>query len=485
MGLNGVSWRPEGPWRDHALPAGRQMKIMTSLDDDRAMAPGCVSRDPDCREASITARRGWPILFCLLMAACSAPGQSLAQPDRPGAVRVGLTGDYPPFCMHRDGAGTWQGYAGLDVAMLQAFRRELPVSPKLQGYQWPELSRLMASGALDLAVCGITQRRDRTLSMAFTRPYAVGGAVVAMLPVARSQYPTLAAIDRPGVRLAVNAGGHLERVARERFPRAAIHTTTDNLALRRELEAGLAEGVIADLHEARRWPGVRLIGPFTRDLKVMAVALDQPGLRAAINDWLAAREADGWLEQQRWNFLGARGWTPAQSCSAALSGALELRYSLMPWVAGVKRREGVPLADPQQEQSVLAKARLRAERLGLSPDAATRLFGLLIDQSKRLQARRPETVDGQLTLAELRRAIGVVSESLLPEIRRCALTLDRRGSTLAASLRERLAGWLTEGEIEELLEVLPPRAGFMAESGAASLSSRAAGNPVAAAQAHD
>lgn len=456
---------------------------MTLPDDSKVLTPGFACRDRDGRGAYFVAQRTVPILFCLFLAACSLPRHEAAPLGTPRPLRIGISGDYPPFCVAREDAAAWRGYVGLDVAMLQALQRELYVSPSLQGFRWPELSSLMAGGALDMAVCGITQRRDRLLSMAFTRPYAVSGAVVALLPAASPKYRTLAAIDQPGVRLAVNAGGHLERVARERFPQAAIHTTTDNLALRRELELGLADAVIADIHEARRWPGIRIVGPFTRDLKVMAVSLDQAGLRERINDWLAAREADGWMEQQRRNFLGMGGWTPADACSAALSGALELRFSLMPWVIDVKQREGLPLTDARQEMAVLARARQSAERLGISGEAAERLFTTLIELSKRVQLCQRAAVEGQTTLVELRRAIGAVSDSLLPEIRRCALTLNQQGFTLAASLHERLTGWLTEGEIDELLEALPPRARFLTAPEAARLSSRLAEKPRSAVQA--
>ena len=56
-------------------------------------------------------------------------------------------------------------------------------------------------------------------------------------------------LDRPAVRIAVNQGGHLERVARARFPRATIAAIPDNAVVREALRAGKADAAGA-AHDA-------------------------------------------------------------------------------------------------------------------------------------------------------------------------------------------------------------------------------------------
>lgn len=148
----------------------------------------------------------------------------------------------------------------------------------------------------------------------------------------------------------------------------------------------------------------------------------------------------------------------AQSCADSIAAALGQRFALMPQVAAAKRREGVALTDPAQEAKVLRQARADATRQGLSAAAAERLFAVLIDLSKAVQAQTP---DGDATgpdLATLRRAVAAAGGTLLPEIHRCAPLLAGHPDTMAAALRRDLGPWLDAGQIGALLDALPPRA---------------------------
>jgi ABC-type amino acid transport substrate-binding protein len=59
---------------------------------------------------------------------------------------------------------------------------------------------------------GVTMRPERAVAGTFTRPITRAGAVV-LVPAGGTPR-----IDRPGLRLGVNAGGHLERLAGRLFP---------------------------------------------------------------------------------------------------------------------------------------------------------------------------------------------------------------------------------------------------------------------------
>src|SRR3989454_8449239 len=147
----------------------------------------------------------------------------------------------------------------------------------------------LAAGRFDLAMGGVTMRPERAVAGAFTRPVAAAGAVV----LARQRLDPGAS----GLRLGVNAGGHLERVAARLFPRALLVRTSDNRALGALLESGAAEAILTAEAEADALaiPGTVRLGPFTRDHK--SYLGRDPGLVAALDAWLRAREADGTLAE--------------------------------------------------------------------------------------------------------------------------------------------------------------------------------------------
>src|SRR5262249_29972198 len=149
----------------------------------------------------------------------------------------------------------------------------------------------------------------------------------------RNRFRVPADLDRDAMRVAVNAGGHLEQVARQRFAHAQLIPVNDNRTLPELLARGDIDAVVSEEIEARTWANGRFVVmvPFTRDRKAYALPRDATELRRRVDDWLAAREADGWLNAERGRWLGGRTeWTPQRSTIEALVAAMEMRLELMP-----------------------------------------------------------------------------------------------------------------------------------------------------------
>ena len=130
----------------------------------------------------------------------------------------------------------------------------------------------------------------------------------------------------------------------------------------------------------------------------------------------------------------------------------------MPMVAAVKRREGLPINDPRQEARVLDQIRAKARAEGLAEQAAVELFQVLMEDAKRIQARRsmPVPVADDVSLARLRSAVAGASDAVLPEIRRCQPLLRGRPELMADMLAGRLGQWLRPDELAALPRLLPP-----------------------------
>jgi cyclohexadienyl dehydratase len=360
---------------------------------------------------------GWRALAALLLAFFLAP-QAPARKPADGRLRVGASGDYAPFSLAGEGGAP----AGFDAEVARRYAKERGLEIEFVRFRWPDLLRDLEAGRFDLAMSGITVTPRRSLAGHFSAPVAESGAVLLMREPER--WKNLDELDARDVRIGVNAGGHLEQVARRRFPHATLLAIPNNQAVREALLAGSLDAAVSDSLEAAGWRrGAEELGqsePFTRDRKAYLVRADQPALAADLDAWLLEREKDGSLAELRRKQLGTEAAAPVATPLGALFAAVDERLSLMPWVAAAKQRAGLPIEAPEREAQVLeaavaaaqaAAAQAKAEPLPEAPVRA--LFTAQVEAAKQLQAQtlrdpafKPEEpvpdLDGQLRPALLR-----------------------------------------------------------------------------------
>jgi cyclohexadienyl dehydratase len=390
----------------------------------------------------------------VLLIAAVATCRAEAPPAAP-VLRVGTSGDYNPFSFH-DGNGILTGF---DISVAERLAGDLGRAVVFSPLQWRELVPQLRAGAFDIAMSGVTVRADRAVYLAFTRPYIVTGAVAVIRVGDRKRFRTLAALDHTGRRIAVNAGGHLEQVARQRFPHARVVAVLDNASLPGVLLRGEADAVISEALEASTWPAAQFcsLGPFTHDRKAYAVLRESTALLRQVNEWLAAREADGWLDQQRRHWFGERAMlSPQQADLEALVGAMDLRLQLMPLVAAAKRHAHLPVEDPAQETRVLDRVRTAAAAAGLNREGVAALFQVQMDAAKAVERRADGThaeptaaSQGEFSLADLRAAVATVSDQIITALARCQAWLHEPGGQAALTAAAR-NGLTTPGLTPEL-----------------------------------
>lgn len=332
---------------------------------------------------------GWRTVasaLAALLLAGEAPG---AEPD-PRRLRVGTSGDYAPFSLAEEGGAP----SGFDVAVARAYAKERGLEIEFVLFRWPELVRDLEAGRFDLAMSGVTVRPRRSVAGRFSVPVVESGAVLLMRQQGRGQAAD--DFDRRGLRIGVNAGGHLEQVARERFPHATLLSIPNNRAVREALLAGSLDAAVTDSLEAPQWrrgaEELSQTAAFTRDRKAYLVRADHPALAADLDAWLLERERDGSLEELRRTELGAASATPVATPLGALFAAIDERLALMPWIGAAKRREGLPLEVPEREALVLdaavAATRAAATRAKVDPlpeDAVRAVFAALFEAAKEVQ----------------------------------------------------------------------------------------------------
>lgn len=347
------------------------------------------------------------LLAVLLFVACTR----VAPPPPAAALRVATSGDYAPFSS-RDASGR---RSGLDIDVARHFAERLGRAITWVDFRWPALDADLARGDFDVALSGVTMRADRALIGRFTRPYAVTGALAIVRAADAARFADPTALDQPGVRLAVNGGGHLERLTRARFPRATILPQRDNARVPQVLRAGQADAAISDTAEAHSWLTAELVAlpPFSRDFKAALLPADRGALAAQLDAWLIAREADGWLNGERVRWLGeSAAMDPAAAARNAVAGLVQLRLALMPSVAAAKRVANLPIEDRAQEARVLERVRTQVPA---DPARATAVFAVLIEMAKAIQRTAPPLADPP-TLDALRAALGRIDDTLCREL---------------------------------------------------------------------
>jgi cyclohexadienyl dehydratase len=401
-------------------------------------------------------------LFVAAVLGFSSSGEMRTAPP----LRIGTSGDYAPFSFPSGSAG--EGFEGLDVTLAHAFAEAEGRPLELVRFRWPELNAALREGRIDLAMSGVTVRSERSLVGRFSLPVADSGAVALVRD--RKAFPDLDALQQGHPHIVVNAGGHLERTARERFPNAQIDALPDNAQVRQTLLEGRADAAVSDTWEARQWvrgtEGLRVLGPFSRDRKAPLVRADLPELAQHLDRWLFAREADGTLSNLRRTWLGDPHAAATATPLAALLAAADERLALMPLVAEAKRRAGLPVTDEAQEARVLdAAVRAvdeEAARTGRpQPDEAAirRIFQALILAARDVEVAvlgssgKQDPPEPPSLETDLRPALSRIT----PKIAEALVRLDRLPSAeaLRTQVREALrTPNIPDGDAQRLADAL-------------------------------
>ena len=369
---------------------------------------------------------------------------ALADPPRV-VWRVGTSGDYAPFSVAKGSS-----YRGFDIELARRYAADRGLDVVFVRFRWPNLLRDLEAGRFEVAMSGVTIAPLRSATGTFSVPLVETGAVALIRDPLR--FGDLEALDRNHVRIAVNAGGHLEAAARAPFPHATLIAIPDKSGVVRALADGEVDAAVTDTAEASSWekevPGVRRIGPFTRDRKAILVAAGAEERAADLDAWLLEREADGTLAALRSEFLGAGEFTRVAEPLPALAAALDERLSLMPWVAIAKRRDGLPLVVHEREEKVLEQATAavlaQAKAADVVPPSVLlvrRFFDAQLEAAKQVQ--RDVARNGEYQAPD---PLPDLDGALRPAISRIGARIARLLIALPKGTdRERIAAALTDG----------------------------------------
>lgn len=169
----------------------------------------------------------------------SAP--SIGRAKAAGVLRIGTPADYAPFSVATSGL-----VSGSDIELAARLATHLGLRPVFLKTRWADLAADLLADRFDIAVGGVSVTAARTAIADFSPAFARAGKTAVGRCTDAQRLNSLAAIDRPAIRLVENAGGTNETIGRRLAPRAALRIHPDNTTVLDEILAGRADVMFTD-----------------------------------------------------------------------------------------------------------------------------------------------------------------------------------------------------------------------------------------------
>lgn len=255
----------------------------------------------------------------VLTAACTEPPSETAVQSPPpqtsgsnyldailerGVLRVGTTGDfYLSFLDPETGARS-----GYDIELTSRLAEDMGVEVEYVGSDWPALVSGLRSGRYDITT-GATYTAARARAASYTLPIARTGTVAVIRRTDSGRFDSWAAIDAPGVTVAVRQGSIYRDQADAIAPNATVETIASLETVHEALFAGRADVAItglvdaAELVSAQETLRIAPLQPKYAGYTAMLVPHGAHELRAFVDAWIRSQDHSGFLDElaERWN----------------------------------------------------------------------------------------------------------------------------------------------------------------------------------------
>jgi len=267
----------------------------------------------------LTLRRLAVAFTTLILAACQMPPTTSSDAARDplhdiiesGVLRVGLSGDQPPFNMRdRDGV-----LIGLDVDLSEMLANAMGLEAEFVAVPFAELLPALSSGRIDIVISAMTITPERNAHVPFAGPYYVSGTAALTRSDALASSGDIEVLDDAARRYAAVAGTTNEAFAREQLPAATLVSTPDFDTAVALVLAGEVDAVLADFplcnYATMRFPDAGFsehMTPFTVEPLGVAIRADAPLLVNLVGNYLDTLEYAGLLGQLKARWLGDDAW---------------------------------------------------------------------------------------------------------------------------------------------------------------------------------
>jgi polar amino acid transport system substrate-binding protein len=243
-------------------------------------------------------------LLATLVVSCTGPRASSSSPT-PAAppLRVGTSGDTPPYALRRDGQ-----LVGLEIDLANALGQALGRRVDIVDLSWDRLFGALLDHQVDMVMDGVTVTPEREVRVAFGKPYLETGMAVLIRREDAKRYSSRDIACRSPIDVGVVGGTTGEKQLRERCPAMVARVYPSAPAAVGELRRRRIDAVVDD-GPVLQW----LQSQYDADLQISPMRIaeqrlawafrpDDTTLRARADEALASMRADGTLARilARW-----------------------------------------------------------------------------------------------------------------------------------------------------------------------------------------
>jgi cyclohexadienyl dehydratase len=223
-------------------------------------------------------------------------------------IRVGTSGDYPPFSYLNPQTNQ---YEGMDIALAQRLGEALDAKVTFVRFKWPEINADLQADKFDIAMGGIGRNVARGKIFAYTQATMTFGTCPLVRKGEEGKYPDFPAIDKPGVKVILNQGGINDRYFTPLLKQATIlrHNKNEEIALKVKDETAdvwITDNVEA-LYYAQKFPELAAVNPkktFTVGTKGYMIRQGDQVFLNWLNLWLEQMFLQGEVQKLEQQWLG-------------------------------------------------------------------------------------------------------------------------------------------------------------------------------------
>ena len=227
-----------------------------------------------------------------------------------GTLRVGLSLLEPWSACNAD--GELIGF-GIDVATKVA--EDMGVELEFVRTNWSYIIPSLIAEEFDVIISGMVILPERNLKVNFTSPFNSTGIYLVANTEQTAELETLADFNSSSVTIATRRGSSSISAVESVFPDALLMHFDTSTAVVEAVVAGRVHAAAAFATTRNTWveanpETLHLVSEEPFASQVQAIALRKGDLDTLnfFNGWIAARNADGWLDQRRRYWVETREW---------------------------------------------------------------------------------------------------------------------------------------------------------------------------------
>jgi len=257
---------------------------------------------------------GVALLASSLLAPVSFAGETLQRVIDFKTLRVGMSGDQPPFNMvNREGIPM-----GFDVDLAMALAGAMKVKPEIKRMPFGDLMEALENDEVDMVISGMAITPERAESASFVGPYMMSGKSILTKNSVLAKVSEADQFNRSDLKLAAlknsTSASYVSTVA----PEATLVEVTNYDEGIKLINDGKVDGMVADMPicvlTVLRYPEagfVTLDKPLTIEPVGIAVKAGDPAFHNLVDNYLEAYGKVGILAKIRAKWFENNQWVAA------------------------------------------------------------------------------------------------------------------------------------------------------------------------------